>query len=355
MSLPLMRAGYRGILCLALIVLITSLPVQAADSQVSAVDSLFPVQQAYLDWMAEVSDVQMVAAISYIETLYGADTGTLVSLHAEFSQAKSAIGTVTSLPALSNQTLRMQKAVLDFNRETINQTNAHAGKMADLQAQTGRSVNSNPYIAMKKDAYWTTRGTHQLADFDAWVIQAQKVLVTLQAQGFAITDTQPYLDRFASLKTDLKSSLDSKDFDRVDATALRIKDRSTEITRRIATLPGQVSLDTTAAFRIDEADRVIGRAGRINKQLVEQILDIGAADPALYNLKADVKMAHGAQNSGQTGLVVTQLTLIKKDYRDLAAAYRDIAVSSALPEGMADILISTSITLDAASDRIGES
>ncbi|MDO9325215.1 MAG: hypothetical protein Q7T80_09705, partial [Methanoregula sp.] len=106
---------------------------------------------------------------------------------------------------------------------------------------------------------------------------------------------------------------------------------------------------------IDEADRVVARAGRINKQLVEQILDIGAADPALYNMKADVKMAHGALNGGQTGLVATQLTLIKKDYRDLAAAYRDIAVSSVLPDGMADILKTTSISLEATSDRIGES
>lgn len=355
MSFPWMRAGYRGILCLALIALITCLPVQAADSGVSAADSIFPVQQAYLGWMAEVTDVQMVAALSYIETLYGADTSTLASLHAEFSQAKFTIGSVASLSALSNQTLRMQKTALAFNREAVNQTNAHSGKMADLQAQTGRAVNGNPYITMKKDAYWTTRSTHQLADFDAWVIQTQKVLDTLNARGFPVTDTQPYLDRFASLKTELKSSLDSKDFDRADTTILRIKDRSSEITRRITTLQGQVSEDTTAVFRIDEADRVIARAGRINKQLVEQILDIGAAEPALYNLKADVKMAHGALNSGQTGLVVTQLTLIKKDYRDLAAAYRDIAVSSALPDGMADILRSTSISLDAASDRIGDS
>jgi glutamate racemase len=116
-----------------------------------------------------------------------------------------------------------------------------------------------------------------------------------------------------------------------------------------------VSEDKTAEFRIDEADRVIARADRINKQLTEQILDIGDADPVLYTMKADVKTAHVALNGGQTGLVSTQLTLIKKDYRDLAAAYRDIAVSASLPEGMADILKATSISLEFTADRIGES
>ncbi|MDO9324959.1 MAG: hypothetical protein Q7T80_08405, partial [Methanoregula sp.] len=256
MSYPLVWAGYRGILCLALFALITCMPVHAADAGSAAADNIFPIQQAHLAWMAEATDAEMVATISYIETLYGADTSTLTSLHANFSKDKSAIESLSSLPALNNQTSRMQKTALLFNRETINQTNAHQGKMGDLQAQTGRAVNGNPYITMKKDAYWTIRSTQQLANFDTWVLQTQKTLDTLQAQGFPVTDTQPYLDRFASLKADLKSSLDAKDFDRLDATALRIKDRSLEITGRIATLQGQVSQDTTAAFRIDEADRV---------------------------------------------------------------------------------------------------
>ncbi len=352
---PLIRTGYWALLCLALLVIITCIPVQAADPALSAGESIFPLQQAHLAWMAEVSDVEMVASIAYVETLYGADTGTMTSLHSDFSNDKSAVGSVTSLPALNNQTARMQKTALAFNRETINKTNAHQGKIADLKVQTAKAVNGNPYIAMKKDAYWATRSTHQLDDFDTWVTRTQKTLDTLRDQGFIVTDTQPYLNRFASLKTEVKSSLDAKDFDRVDATALRIRDRSSEISNRIAAIQGQVSQDTSAEFRIDEADRVIARAGRMNRQLVEQILDIGAADPALYKLKTDARLAHGALNGGQMGLVSTQLTLIKKDYRDLAAAYRDIAVSSILPDGMADSLKATSISLEATADRIGES
>jgi hypothetical protein len=69
-----LRPGYRFILCLALLVVFTCLPAHAADPETSAIASL-PVQQAYLAWMAEVSDAEMVATISYVETLYGADTG----------------------------------------------------------------------------------------------------------------------------------------------------------------------------------------------------------------------------------------------------------------------------------------
>jgi hypothetical protein len=304
--------------------------------------------------MAEISDVEMGASISYVESLYGEDTSTMTSLQSDFRDAKSAIGSITSLPALDNHTILMQKIVLSFNRETNNQTNAHQGKIVDLQEKIGIALNANPYIAMKKDAYWAARSTHQLEDFDNWVMQAQKTLDTLQIQGFPVTDTQPYLDRFSSLKTELKSSLDSKDFDRADSTAIRIKDRSSEISDRILALQGEVSQDKTAEFRIDEAERVIARAERINNQLIEQILDIGAAEPVLSKTKMDVKMARGALNGGQTGLVSTQLLLIKKDYRDLAAAYRDIAVSASLSDGMADTLKATSISLEDTADRIGE-
>ena len=349
-----LRAGYLGILCVALLAIVTCVPVHAADPGSSAADSLFPIQQAHLAWISEVSDVEMVASISYVETLYGEDTGTMTSLNSDFIKAKSSISSIASLPALDNHTSLMQRTALSFNRETKNQTNAHQGNIKELQEQIGKAVSANPYIAMKKDAYWNIRSTHQLAAFDTWVVQTQKTLDTLQAQGFTVTDTQPYLDRFASLKTDLKSSLDSKDFDRADTTTIRIRDRSLEISDRIVALQGQVSQDTTAEFRIDEADRVIARGDRINNQLVVQILDIGAAEPVLSKTKADVKLAHGALNIGQTGLVSTQLLLIKKDYRDLAGAYRDIAVSASLPEGMADVLKATSLSLEETADRIGE-
>ena len=184
----MLRPGFPVVLCLALLVIFTCIPVHAADPGTSAVASL-PVQQAYLAWMAEMSDAEMVATISYVETLYGADTGTLTYLHTSFSQTRSAIGSIATLPELNNQTSRMQKTVLAFNREAINQTSAHQKKIAGLRAQTGKAVIANPYITMRKDAYWSARRTQQLADFDAWVDQIQKSLDSLQAQGFSVTDT----------------------------------------------------------------------------------------------------------------------------------------------------------------------
>ena len=154
---------------------------------------------------------------------------------------------------------------------------------------------------MKKDAYWATRSTHQLDDFDTWVAQTQKTLDTLQAQGYTVTDTQPYLDRFASLKTDLKSSLMQKISTGLIPLRLRSGIAPREISNRIVALQSQVITDTTAEFRIDEADRVIARADRLNNQLVKQILDIGDAEPVLSKTKTDVKMARGALNGGQTG------------------------------------------------------
>jgi hypothetical protein len=354
MNCPSLRAVYRGTLCLALFAVMICIPVHAADPGLTAADSLLPIQEAYLAWMAEVSDAEMVAAISYVETLYGKDTRTMISLHDDFSKAKSVLGSITSMPALASHMSLMQKNAVSFNRETKNQTNAHQGKSRDLQEQIDKAVNTNPSITMKRDAYWAVRNTHQLDDFDTWVAQTQITLDSLQTRGYSTKDTQPYLDRFTSLKTDLKSSLDSKDFDRTDTTALLIRDRSREISDRIVSLQEPVSRDTIAEFRIDEADRIIARAERLNNQLVVQILDIGAAEPVLSRTKTDVKMARLALNGGQSGLLSTQLLLIKKDYRDLAAAYRDITVSASLQEGMADILKSTSISLEDTADRIGE-
>jgi hypothetical protein len=349
-----LRALFLGVLCLALFATIASVPAHAVEPVSSAAESLFSIRQAHLCWMAEVTDVEMAASISYVETLYEEDTSTMTSLYTDFRNAKSAISSVTSQPALDKHTFMMQKIAIAFNRETKNQTNAHQGKVGDLQKQIGNAVTANPYITMKKDAYWSTRSAHQMDDFDSWVTQTQKSLDVLQTQGYSVRDTQPYLDRFASLKTDLKSSLDANDFDRVDIIELKIRDRSLEISNGIAALQGGVSRDKTAEFRIKEADRVISRADEINNQLIGQILDIGDAEPVLSQTKIDVKMAHGALNGGQTGLVSSQLLLIKKDYRDLAAAYRDIAVSANLPGGMADVLKATSVSLENTADRIGE-
>ena len=349
-----LRAAYRGLLCLALIAIITCVPAHAADPPLSATGSLLPLQQAYLAWMAEETDVAMSASLSYVETLPGNDTRSLTSLHADFSKARSAIGSITSRPALEKHTSLMQKTALSFNRETKNQTTAHQGTMRDLQEQIGRAVNANPGIAMKKDAYWDMRSTRQLDDFDAWLKGAQRGIDALQAQGYPVTGTQQYLDRFASFRPDLKSSLDAQDFDRADTLALQIRNSSSEISGRIVDLKVQVSPDTTAEFRIDEADRVIARAEQINNQLTEQILDIGAAEPALAQTKTDVKMARLALNGGQKGLISTGLLLVKKDYLNLAAAYRDIAVSASLPDGMADTLKAMSLSLEDTADRIGE-
>jgi len=350
-----LQAGFLALFCLTLLTIITCIPVHAADPGPFADDRVLPIERAHLAWMGEVSDVEMVAAIAYVETLFGKDTRSMSSLHADFSKAKSAIGSITSLSELDNHTTLMQENARLFNQETLNQMYSHQGKPENLKAQIGKAVNANPYIAMKKDAYWLTRSTYQLDEFDAWVSDTQNTLNTLQARGYTVSDTSPYLVRFASLKTDLKASLNTKDFDRVGSSAAMIRDRSSEITNRIAALQTQVTTDTTADFRLGEAERVIARADRVNPQLVRQILDIGDAEPVLSKLKIDVKLARGAQNGGQSGLVFNQLQLIKKDYRDLAAAYRDIAVSASLAPGMADILKAMSYSLEETANRIGES
>ncbi|MHB8164428.1 MAG: hypothetical protein ACYDDV_08765 [Methanoregula sp.] len=350
-----LQAGFLVLFCLALLTITTCIPVHAADPGPSADDRILPIEKAHLAWMAEVSDVEMVAAIAYVETLFGKDTSGMTSIHTDFSKAKSAIGSITSLSELDNHTSLMQETARLFNQETMDQISTHQGKPENLKAQISKAVNANPYIAMKKDAYWSTRSTYHLDEFDAWVSDTQNTLNILQAQGYPVSDTSPYLVRFASLRTDLKASLNTKDFDRAESTAVMIRDRSSEITDRIAALQTQVTTDTTADFRLGEADRVIARADRVNPQLVKQILDIGDAEPVLSKLKIDVKQARGAQNGGQSGLVYNQLQLIKKDYRDLAAAYRDIAVSASLAPGMADILKAMSYSLEETANRIGES
>ena len=355
MHLSSFRKKVPGILCLAVLAIVLCIPVQAAGTGPSVPDNQVPVQQAYLAWMAEETDAEMGAAVMYVEPLPGADTSTMISLLSDFRNARPAIGSMASRPDLENLTRRMQEIATRFNEETKNQTLARGGTMKDLQVQTGNAVDRNPYVVMKKDAYWATRTTRQMEDFDLWVMQTQGTLNTLQAQGYPVAETQPYLDRFSGLKSELKSSLDSKDFDRADAAALSVRDRSLEVTGRIQDLQGQVPEDKKTGFRIDEATRVIALADRINNQLTEQILDIGAADPVLLKTKDDLRLAQGALNGGQMGLASSYLLLIKKDYNDLAAAYRDIAVSTSLPEGMADVLNTMAITLGDTADRIGGS
>jgi hypothetical protein len=349
-----LRILYTGVACMVLLAIAACVPVQAADP-IPTAESLFPLNQAHLAWMAEIADVEMVASITYVDTLIGKNTSTMLSLHDDFRNARLAVSSIASRPALVTQTSLMQKTVLLFNQETKNQIAAHQGNTGGLQVQIHNALNAaDSTVALKKDAYWAIRSARQLDDFDSWVIRTQKTLDTLQTRGYPVTDAQLYLNRFTGLRTDLKSSLDAQDLNNADVTALTIRGRSLEISDRITALQEQVPENTTAEFRIGEADRVIIRADWINNQLVEQILDIGAAEPVLSRTKNDVNLARSALKGGQAGIVSTQLQLIKKDYRDLAAAYRDIAISASLPEGMAEVLKTTRIALEDTADRIGE-
>jgi hypothetical protein len=247
----------------------------------------------------------------------------------------------------------MRSITVEFRNETGIQMAKGHGKPADLSQKITAATINNPYIDEKKAAYWDTRRTRQLADFDAWARASQSSLDTLRNRGYDTAAPQRTLDVIASKRPDLQSALESKSDDRIIAVNGVILPLTRELGQQVQESQTRVSEAERIQFSVDQGYRAVYRADAINQDLTAILLDIGPPEPALKKLKTDLVATTRALNTGNLPLAKTPLTLVKKDLKDLSATYRDIASSQDLPPDLTASLRSMVITLDAAADRMG--
>ncbi len=336
-----------------LAVLVICYPVTAAPDNTPMSPGEISIRQAHLGWMALTREAEMNAAITYIYPLYGTDTFRLDALVKDFKKQEPLIPMVNSREGFDNLTREMRSITAQFRNESEVQMTRGHGNQNDLSRKTGAASINNPHIEEKKAAYWSTRRTRQLADFDAWM-GSQGSLDLLKKQGYDTAASQRSLDVIASKRPDLVAALESKSDDRILSMNGILLPLTQGFGQQVAETQNQVSDGERIQFFIDQGYRAVSRADAINGDLTVILLDIGPPEPALKKVKTDLTATSRALNTGNLPLAKTPLTLVKKDLKDLSATYRDIANSQNLPANLTASLRSMVITLDTTADQMEE-
>ena len=349
--MAMMRQEYAFTLVL-LAVFVLCLPVTAAPADTPMSTSEISIRQAHLGWMALTREAEMNAAVAYIYPLFETDTARLDALVKDFKKQEALIPAVNSRAGFANITREMRSLTAQFRNESeIQMTRGH-GNQKDLSQKIVAATTNNPYILEKKAAYWDTRRTRQLADYDTWVLSSQGSLDLLKKQGYDTATSQRSLDVIASKRPDLVSALESKDEDRILSFNGVLRPLTQTFGQQVAETQNQVSEGERTRFFIDQGYRAVSRADAINGDLTVILLDIGPPEPALKKVKTDLTATSRALNTGNLPLAKTPLTLVKKDLKDLSATYRDIANSQDLPANLTASLRSMVIALDNTADQM---
>jgi hypothetical protein len=347
------RVRFWSIAALILLAAAITLPATAAAAAADTGAHHLAIRQAHLAWTALEKDLEMDAALTYVSTRYNTDTARMAALLKDFRSAESRISSAPNDASVDRIIADIRQITRQFRDETRIQMGVGQGSWDELNRKIRLATSGNPYIEEKKNLYWSTRKTGQLSDFDSWISNAQTELTSLNAKGYDTARAQRALDVTSSKRPDLQAALDAKDESRAGAAAGLIFNLSSEYVARAGEIGQQVPDDIRIWSLLEQADRAVAKADRLNADTIRITLDLGAAEPALASLKDDVVTTKRLLASGKLETARKNLPLIKKDLTDIAEGYRSIARSANLPPDLAVALNAMAITLDNTANQMG--
>lgn len=344
-SIPILCAG---------LVLAALLCLPAAASDNTTIQHTVEIRQAHLAWVALDEEVEMNAAVTYCSTLYGADTTELSRILSEFRTEEARIPSASTRTDLASLISGMRNTTALFRIELSTVMSAKQGNYDALGRQIAAAKLNNPYIQMQKDNYWTVRKANHLSDFDTWVSEGQQSLDTLKSRGYDTTTAQRALDVFSAKRPDVQAALASRSDTTIDAMNRQIGPLSEDFIAKLIVIEEQVPDSGRWNYLIQQGDRAVAEADRINRALTPLLIDIGDADPVLARTKTDLNTARRILGSGNLEATKVPLKLVQKDFTDLAQAYRDIRSTAALPGTLSDELNTMALRLDETAGTMRE-
>jgi hypothetical protein len=351
------RAAFPCLTAIAVLMLLAMLccPASADTNATASSPNGIATRQAHLAWTALEKETEMKAAITYVSTLFSTDTTNMSADLAAFQAEEAGIPAAASDTDLSALITDMKNTTTLFRNDTGVQMTVGQGRWDELGQQIGAATSGNPYITGKENAYWTTRSTGTLADFDAWVTNSRQVLDSLNAEGYNTSAAQRTLDGISFSRPDLQSALASRSDDDIASASQQILAGTRAFAGQVAVVQEQVPEGVRQQFFIDQGYRAVERADTVNHDLTMILIDIGPADPALSKTKNDLAASRNVLNTGNFGAARTPLQLVQEDMRNLAQAYEGVTHSADLPPALSAELSSMAVRLDDAADQIGAS
>jgi hypothetical protein len=349
------RSAARGLPVIAGLILIGLFccTVSADSNATVSSPNGIATRQAHLAWAALEKETEMKTAVTYVTTLFGTDTTNMSADLTAFRGEETRIPAAASDADLAGLISDMKNTTALFRDDLSTQMIIGQGKWYDLGLQIGSATANNPYITSRQNAYWNTRSTGTLADFDAWVANSQEVLDNLSANGYDTTAAQRTLDKISISRRDVQSALGTRSESSVASTGQQLLSQTQGFSGQVTAAQGQVPAGVQEQFFIDQGYRAVERADTVNYDLTMILIDIGPADPALSKTKNDLASSRKVLNTDNFGATRTPLRLVRQDLTDLSQAYRDVAHSSDLPPSLTAELNSMVLRLDNTSDQMG--
>lgn len=340
------------ILCAGLaLAAILCLPATATEN--ATIQHTIEIRQAHLAWIALDREVEMNAAIPYCITLYGSDTSGLNRILSEYKAEEARIPSAATRADLNALIGEMRNTTGQFKTELFTIMSTKQGDYDALSHQIAAAKLNNPYIQAQKDNYWSVRKADQMADFDSWVSEGQQTLDSLKARGYDITSAQRALDVFSAKRPDVQAALASRSDTAITSVNQQIAPLSETFIQKLIEIDAQVPDSGRWEYFIQQGDRAVAEADRINTALIPAIIDIGDADPVLARTKTDLNTARNVLSTGNLEATKVPLKLVQKDLTDLALAYRDIQHSAALPGNLSGELNTMALRLDETAGTMG--
>jgi hypothetical protein len=336
------------LLLFLVVVAVVCTPVIAATGSPDELE----VRKAHLDLVAFTTDTEMKAAITYITPLYSTDPARLNALLAEFVGLEAQIPQVSTMDELKNLTGQLRAATVQFQTETSLQMAVGQGKRDELVQHIGVATAGNPYIEQKEQAYWSTRRTSQLRDFDAWTAGVQGTLDALKAQGFDMSRAQRSLDVIGAERRHLDAALAAKSEAEIEAVNAVIFPRSIQLATEVKEAQAQVSEGERMLFLVEQGNRGVARADQINNDLIMILLDIDDAEGALRSLKGNLATTGRLLANDNLAAAKAPYLLLRQDYHRLAMAYRELANTASLPTDLTTAMRQMVVTLEDSADQV---
>lgn len=315
-------------------------------------ENQFPVRQAHLVYLAVKEEVGMQATIRYIASRNGS-TGTLSSLMVKTDTSVHALGSAGSDTMLDAELENLRGITRLFRAETDLQMKGVNGNPNELRAEVLSAVESSPELPLLMDKYWKVRENTELADFDQRVTRASGTLDTLAENGHEIAPAQEKLTEIITMRTELATTLRSRNNAGVELAHKKIHATSIEYARIISNLKSTATGDTRLAQTIDQSIGVMTRSGMMNSNLAHSGVDTSRADELVMQGKIQILAAQNMSRENDIDGAKASLQKFRNTLITLRDTYRAILAKEDLPQATAQGVLSVAQSLDVTASRMG--
>ena len=336
-------------LILAMVLAAFIMPMALAAENASISDMQTEMRIAHLELMTSVKQIEMGAAVSYINEI-GGNSSKLSELLDKFSNQSAKISNMSSASDIDSAVKDLKSTVSSFKTEARKQIDANNGKILDLASRIENATSQkSAEIKDAEDNYYTLNKANSLAILDKRVDSAQKSLDKLNQSGLDVSDMQEKLDDVSSLRTELKSALEKRNDSLLESVDNQILNLSKELQNLTSSGQAEAAEKTKLDFWMNTGDRISKSVKTAISELKDEDINVTALEDANDRIKDNLDDTEKALEKDDAKKAKTALKDLKANLENVSASYKEIA---GMKKGASNVMKGKLEALNAALDKV---